>query len=131
MRLLAREFEGVKKHTLIPHQQLLLELENSDCLIVPSRVDPIPTVAVEMLMKEGICLCTDVCGVAHYMRDGENAFTVPVENPAALAEKIMKVIDMVGESEDLCGEGRRIYEEHFSEEVIQRQILRILREFGM
>ncbi|MDY4893074.1 MAG: glycosyltransferase family 4 protein, partial [Agathobacter sp.] len=55
---LEKDYPNVFMSSLLPHEQLLERMENSDCLIVPSRVDPIPTVAVEMMMKERLCLCT-------------------------------------------------------------------------
>jgi colanic acid/amylovoran biosynthesis glycosyltransferase len=95
-------------------------------VIAPSRIDPIPTVAVEMLMKDGLLLCTDVCGIAHYIANGVGGFTVPSEDPQALADKLTHIIHHPNEWTAIKHAGRKIYEDHFSPEVVEEQMVQIL-----
>jgi glycosyltransferase involved in cell wall biosynthesis len=73
-----------------------------------------------------LLLCTDVCGIAHYIADGVNGFTVPPENPQALADKISYIIKHKDDLSDIKYAGRKIYEEHFSPEIVERQMLEII-----
>jgi glycosyltransferase involved in cell wall biosynthesis len=123
---LDQDFPNVTMLHQLTREETLSRMEQADCLIVPSRIDPIPTVAVEMLMKTGLLLCTDVCGIAHYIADGVNGFTVPPENPQALADKISYIIKHKDDLSDIKYAGRKIYEEHFSPEVVERQMLEII-----
>jgi glycosyltransferase involved in cell wall biosynthesis len=123
---LDQDFPNVTMLHQLTREETLSRMEQADCLIVPSRIDPIPTVAVEMLMKTGLLLCTDVCGIAHYIADGVNGFTVPPENPQALADKISYIIKHKDDLSDIKYAGRKIYEEHFSPEIVERQMLEII-----
>ena len=81
VRTLCEEYGNVTILHQLSREETLQWMEQCDCLIVPSRIDPVPTVAVEMMMKRNLCLCTQVCGIAHYIEDGVNGFTIPVEDP--------------------------------------------------
>jgi glycosyltransferase involved in cell wall biosynthesis len=123
---LEQDFPNVTLLHQLTRAETLSRMEQVDCLIVPSRIDPIPTVAVEMLMKGGLLLCTDVCGIAHYIVDGEDGFTVPPEDPQALADKLSHIIHHPDEWAAIKHAGRKIYEEHFSPEVVEEQMVQIL-----
>ena len=123
------EYENVHILPQMPHDQMLLEMERADCLIVPSRVEPMPTVAVEMMMKEGMCLLTDICGVAHYVKDGVSGYLVPSEDAQALADKICHVVRHREEWERICREGRKIYEAYFSMDVFQPRVLELVESY--
>jgi phosphorylcholine metabolism protein LicD/glycosyltransferase involved in cell wall biosynthesis len=131
IKALAADYGNVKLLHQLSHGEVLSYMKSSDCLIIPSRIDPIPTVAVEMLMLGGLCLCTDICGIAHYIQDGVNGFTVPPDDAQALADKICNIVNLLEGDEKETVEkirlsGRSIYEEHFSPEVIQPQMTQLL-----
>lgn len=123
---LDKEYSNVTLLHQLTRDKTLEWMEKVDALIVPSRIDPIPTVAVEKLMKSGILLCTDVCGIAHYIEDGVNGFKVPSESPIELANKIIYICDHIEDLDVIKHEGRKIYEDHFSREVIGQQLTEIL-----
>lgn len=126
VKKLSEEYENVTLLHQLSRQETLEWMEKCDCLIVPSRIDPIPTVAVEMMMKRNLCLCTDICGVAHYIEDGVNGFTVPSENVGKLKEKIMYIIENRDSLESVGMAGRKIYEEYFSLEVFELVVLKLV-----
>lgn len=119
---LSVEYQNVTMLHQLSRKETLEWMERCDCLIVPSRIDPVPTVAVEMMMKGNLCLCTDVCGVAHYIREGANGLTVPPEDADALLEKIKYIVDNNRELDALRSEGRKIYENYFSMNVFENKI---------
>lgn len=129
VKRLSAEYDNVTMLHQLSHEEMLKCMEACDCLIVPSRIDPIPTVAVEMMMKENSCLCTEVCGVAHYLEDGVNGFTVPPEDAGALRDKMKYIIDNRESLKKTGTAGRKIYEEHFSPEVFEPFILRLADEY--
>ena len=125
VRQLEVDFDNVHILPQQPHDAMLALMEECDCLIAPSRIDPMPTVAAEMMMKEGLCLLTDVCGVAHYVQDGVNGYTVPPENPKELAAKLLHIVDSREEWTGVQEAGRAIYEKHFSMEVFEPRALKL------
>lgn len=129
VKQLCAEYGNVTLLHQLSRRETLEWMEKCDCLIVPSRIDPIPTVAAEMMMKRNLCLCTDVCGIAHYMTDGVNGFTVPPEDADALADKIKYVIDCCEELEPIRQAGREIYEKYFSMDVFEKNIMELAESY--
>lgn len=131
VKKLSEEYENVTLLHQLSRSDTLAWMEQCDCLIVPSRVDPIPTVAVEMMMKGNLCLCTKVCGIAHYIEDGVNGFTVPQEDVEALRRKIIFIIDQNHNLDMVRKAGREIYNLYFSEKVFISRILNIVEQFQL
>ncbi len=122
---LSKEYENVILLHQLSRQETLKWMEQCDCLIAPSRIDPMPTVAAEVMMKGNLCLCTDVCGVAHYIEDGRNGFTVPPEDADALAEKITYIIDNNTRLDAVREAGRAVYEKYFAMAVFEERIVEL------
>lgn len=129
VKCLADEYLNVTMVTAMPHTDFFRLMDDSVCLIVPSRVEGMPTVAVESMMKRKLCLCTNVCGIAHYIKDGINGFTVPPEDVRALKDKIEYIIDNDQNLDPIRKEGRKVFETYFSKDVIETQVLELLEAF--
>ncbi len=129
VQALSRAYDNVTMLHQLSREETLRWMESCDCLIVPSRIDPIPTVAVEMMMKGNLCLCTKVCGVAHYIEDGVNGLTIPAEDPNALRDKIMYVIDHNENLDAIRAAGRNIYEQYFSKHVFEPKVLALAERY--
>lgn len=126
VKKLSEEYENVTLLHQLSRTETLEWMERCDCLVVPSRIDPIPTVAVEMMMKGNLCLCTDVCGIAHYIKDGINGFTVPAEDVEALKQKIAYIIDQSKYLESVRRAGRIVYEKYFSMNVFKDTVINLI-----
>ena len=113
----------------MPHDELLTMMEQYDCLIVASRIETMSVVAVEMMMKEGVCLVSDACGIARYIEDGVNGYVFQSRNAAALAEKLRHVILHREEWEEVRRRGRATYETYFSMEVFEEKVTQLLEEY--
>lgn len=129
VKQLSKEYENVTLLHQLSRQETLTWMEQCDCLIAPSRIDPMPTVAAEVMMKGNLCLCTDVCGVAHYIEDGRNGFTVPPEDAEALAEKIKYIIDNNSRLDAVRKAGRAVYETYFSMEVFEKKVAELAEDY--
>ena len=123
---LEKDFSNVNNLHKLSRSQTLEQMRLCDCLLVPSRIDPIPTVAVEMMMMKGLCLCTDICGIAHYIIDGENGYTVAPNDAKALSDKICHIIDHKDTIVEIGKNGRAIYDRHFSGDVIEKQLAELI-----
>lgn len=124
------KYENVHKIPAQPHSKVLELMQDMDYLLVPSRVDPIPTVAVEAMMMEKPCLITQVCGAAHYLKDGDNSFVFPSENAPVLADKISEAVSLCKDNtgwKRMCKNSRRVYEGHFSKTIFETKVKDILK----
>lgn len=112
------------------NQKKLFDFYNqTDCIIVSSIVEPTSAVAVEGLMKEKICICSDVCGVTYYLKDGENALIFPSKNIDALTKKIEYVIDNIDNMYEMRKNGRKVYENVYSLNALHRNFNEIVNYF--
>lgn len=113
----------------LTRQQTISCMEDADCLIVPSRIEPLSAVAIEMMMTGGTVLCTDVCGIAYYVEDGENGYVTSSDDPQRLAESIIRVIDDYDNWEHIGKIGHQTYMKHFSREAVEPDIVRIVEKY--
>lgn len=123
---LADEYDNVNMLHQLTRQETIKQMELADCLIVPSRVEPLPTVAIEMMMTGGVVMCTNVCGISYYIEDGKNGLVVDADNPYALAENIMKITDERNQLEQMGKESHMTYESHFSRESVEPEMLGVI-----
>mgnify|MGYP000031520813 CR=1 FL=1 len=101
-----------------------------DCIVVSSIKEATSAIAVEGLMKEKICICSDTCGVVNYLKDKESALIFPCGDSVALAEKIKYVIDNRCCLENIRKNGRMVYEKIYSMEALERGWNNIVQKFN-
>lgn len=129
VKRLSEEYENVTLLHQLSRKETLEWMEQCDCLVVPSRSDTVSAVAVEMMMKRNLCLCTEACGVSYYIQDGVNGFIVPTEDVRALAEKIIYIIENNSCLDDVRVAGREIFELYFSEKVFEPKVLALAEKY--
>jgi glycosyltransferase involved in cell wall biosynthesis len=92
---LTREITWVKG---LPHREVLMLMKTSDILVLPSLEEGIPNVVLEALSMGLPVISTNCGGVNEVIDDGLNGFLVPVRNSGALAESILKFINLPHEA---------------------------------
>jgi len=80
-------------------------LADSDVVLVPSRVEPFGTVALEAMAAKRPVVVSDVGGLAEIVAQGEFGVMVPPDDATALANEIDRLIERPGESIRLAGLG--------------------------
>lgn len=96
-------------------------LNAADLLILPSRTDAFPTVVLEAMAAGKAVLATECGGPQEMITNGENGFLVPIEDPQALA---MKIIELSADRERLEPVGKaalKSYIENFTAKVYARR----------
>jgi glycosyltransferase involved in cell wall biosynthesis len=68
------------------------ELDRATALVLPSRSEGLPRVAVEALCRGRPVIGTNVGGIPDLIHDGENGLLVEPEDPQALAEALVQVL---------------------------------------
>ena len=100
----------------------------ADLVILPSRREGLPVVALEALALERPVVATDVGGTSTAIVDGETGWLVPAENPSALAAAIVDCLNDPSEAARRAKAGRRRVEEHFGSGPMLDKVEEILRE---
>lgn len=115
----------------LPAQQrntVLKLMQDCDYLLIPSRVEPLPTVAIEAMMMSTPSILSDICGVSYYLTHGENAFLFRSEDVPALMTAINDAVKLREyESYDfVCTNARQVYDEVFSYKKFTQTVLTLL-----
>lgn len=103
-------------------------LYEADAMICPSREDPMPTVAAEAMMHGVPCIVSDVTGTAAYIQDGADGFVFACEDVEELAAKIAWCVEHKTKLADIGCRARKIYEDYFSMETFEKNLMRIVEQ---
>ena len=121
---------GVAEHArfvgLIPYSAPYIG--GADVVILPSRREGLPVVALEALALERPVVATDVGGTSAAIVDGETGWLVPPEDLAALAAAIVECLADPAEAARRARAGRRRVEERFAAGPMLDRVEGILRE---
>ena len=97
-------------------------------LVVPSRQDSMPVVAVEAMMNRKPCIVSDCTGIASYIKNGEDGLVFQSEDVRDLKEKMKWCVDHADRLPAMGHRARRIYDKWFSVDVFEKNLLRIVEE---
>ena len=104
------------------------ESNNVDVLVCSSRHDPMPVVVTEFMRDKKACIVSDMTGQARYIADGVNGFIYQADDVSSLTEKMRWVINNYSELKAIGEEARKLYDEKFTMNVFEQNILRIIDE---
>ena len=100
----------------------------ADVLICPSREDPMPTVAAEAMMHGVPCIVSDVTGTAAYIQEGTDGFIFACGDDEELSTKIAWCVEHKTKLADIGCRSRKIYENYFSMEIFERDLMCIVEQ---
>lgn len=89
----------------------------ADVFVVPSRHEPLGSVVLEGWMHRKPMIAAASQGPKFLIRDGEDGLLVPVDDPAALAAAIGRVLDDPALARSLARKGRASFESGYTEAV--------------
>lgn len=125
---LCAEQENVEMMEPVPKSEMPRLYALADCIVAPSRDDPMPVVMTDGLSLRKVCICSDHTGTAHYIRDGENGFVFPSGDAEKLAEKIGYIVENSDRMQQLREQAFKTYEEAFTMEAFRGNILSVFSE---
>lgn len=112
----------------MPKEELYALYDEMDIVVVASYYESTSAVAVEGMMKEKLCICTETCGVCEYLKNGESVFTFPRGDAASLANVLKDAIVRYDELEYVRKNGRKAYEKNYTKEVFTSRICELLKK---
>lgn len=90
---LVAEFPGRVRWTPeLPTAGVAAAMDRATALLLPSRSEGLPRIVVEAFCRGRAVIGTQAGGIPDIVRDGESGLVVPVEDPAALAEAMVRLV---------------------------------------
>ena len=97
----------------------------ADLFVVPSRHEPLGSVVLEGWMHRLPMVAAASQGPNFLVRDGADGLLVPIDDAAAMALALKRLIDEPWLARQLAENGRRRYEEEFTEATAVERYLRL------
>ena len=78
----------------LPHKKVFEQHANADVFLLPSFEEGVANVVLEAMALGTPVVTTNCGGMSEVIEDGVNGFIVPIRNPQALADAIMRFIKL-------------------------------------
>ena len=102
----------------------MIELKSSTILVVPSRIESLPTIIKEAFFLKIPVIATSVGGIPELIQNNETGLLVEEQNPEILTEKINYLLDDVSLQEKLVLNGYNFILKHFTWKIILPKYLK-------
>jgi glycosyltransferase involved in cell wall biosynthesis len=124
LRRLARELGIADKVTFVPYLLNFTEsMAATDVFVLPSLQQGLGTVLLEAMSLGRPVIASDVGGIHCILRDGENGLSVPPSNSAALAHRILELLDDPARARRLGNTAREFVQREFGvEQMVRRTV---------
>lgn len=126
IRSLQKQMCNLQWISEITQGELDIFYEYIDVLVCSSRDDPMPIVVTQAMMHEKICVISEDVGQAEFIKQQENGFVFHREDVHELMEILMWLIDNKDKHIEIGKSSRKIYDEEFSEEIMEQRLKTIL-----
>lgn len=94
----------------VPRPRLRELIDDSSCLVLPSRSEGLPRIVLEAMARARAVVATDVGGLAELVADGVNGWLVPPEDPVRLAAALREALADPARLEAMGRASRRVAE---------------------
>lgn len=122
----AKDLKDVRIWGTMPHEELEKLYSQITAVVVPSRDDILPIVAVEAMMNYKGCIISENNDIAHYVHENNAGFVCPVHDANVWAARMKWVINHRDEWREMGKRGRGIYEQVFSMDVFKKNVYKII-----
>lgn len=131
MKTLARQLNLSKQIDFLGFRRDLLDIMSVlDVFVISSHHEGIPTVLLEAMALQKAVVATSVGGVKEVLDTDKCGLLVPPDNPSALAEACLKVLDNARLRSDLGSAARERVTAHFSAAGQSRQVMAVYRQLA-
>ena len=128
LRALLASGDHVEFHDFVPHDVAIDYIRRSKLVLIPSRTDAMPRVAVEAMAAGKALVASRVDGIPHYLRHNVNCLLTEPENPEDLAAKIEILLREPARRQQIGEQARRDALPHFDENRYAEQFHDMLRK---
>jgi hypothetical protein len=103
-------------------------MDEADIILVPSRVEPFGTVALEALAAMRPVVASRVDGLGEILHHELDALLVEPDDPTGIADAVERLVRDPDLAERLCREGYKYVRERFTADAYAAQILAVVDE---
>ena len=112
----------------LPHASVIDKYRKSDVFLLPSFEEGVANVVLEAMALGVPVISTDCGGMAEVIRDGENGFLIPLRNPQAIRDAIMKVSCLdTARTEDIISNAHDTIRKRHIVDIQVEQMLKLYR----
>jgi glycosyltransferase involved in cell wall biosynthesis len=98
----------------VDHHECLSQMAACDVILIPSRHDPLPLVALDALSLGKSIVCSPAAGISEYLQDGGSGLIMHENTPEEISRVLARVI-ADAELRGVLGQGARaVYERTFT-----------------
>jgi glycosyltransferase involved in cell wall biosynthesis len=108
-----------------PWERTVRLIRGSDALVLPSRIEGLPTVLLEAMAVGTPVVATEVGGVPEMIESGKEGLLVPADDVQSLASAVVSVVSDKRLGASLAGNARRKVEETYSWDAVLPRYLEI------
>jgi glycosyltransferase involved in cell wall biosynthesis len=110
--LIGRSREGVVAHSPVSQPELRNVLSGADCFVLPSRHDSFGMVVAEAMACGLPAIVSTMVGAKDLIEEGRTGWVVPVDDVAALAERMGWCVEHREEVRGMRGDARATAQRH-------------------
>ena len=130
LQKMVHAYPNVFLEEVVSHEEAMKLLSEADYCLVPSRDDPMPTIAAEAMVLGKPCVISDACGITAYLGE-DNAFVCGAADAESLCRRITDAVHLYTRDPEeyrrMGNAARRVYDDIFSMEAFRPRILRLMK----
>ncbi len=123
LKPLIKQMKHVRVEGEVSQEELAAKYKEIDVLVCPSRDDPMPVVVAQAMMYGKVCILSENVGQVEFVKSGENGFVFGDERE--LSEQIKWIVKHKDRLNEIGRRARAIYEQNFSEEIMEERLERL------
>ena len=103
-------------------------IKSSQVIVVPSRMESLPTTVKEAFYLNVPVVATNVGGIPELIKDNETGMLVPSENPDKLADAVNELLSDKQKAERLANNGNKFIKNHMTWDIILPKYIQFYEE---
>ncbi|NWK06368.1 glycosyltransferase family 4 protein [Marine Group I thaumarchaeote] len=103
-------------------------IKSSQVVVVPSRMESLPTTVKEAFYLNVPVIATDVGGIPELVKDNETGILVPSENPDRLADAVNELLSDKQKAKRLANNGNKFVKNHMTWDIILPKYIQFYEE---
>jgi len=103
-------------------------IKSSQVIVVPSRMESLPTTIKEAFYLNVPVIATDVGGIPELIKDNETGILIPSENPDKLADAVNKLLSDKQKAKRLANNGNKFVKNNMTWDIILPKYIQFYEE---
>ena len=120
--------ENISMITEVSRKEIRDIYRQSDVVICTSRDDPMPVFMTESLMLSRPVICSEYTGTYSLITANENGLVYHNNSVEELKMLLRFVVDNPEKTADIGRNGRKVYEEHFTEDAFRNNLYEVIKK---